>query len=203
MMSVLHPFLHHLRSTIREDSVAAGAYGELRTMCVGFVDLAQSTELGERITAHELASLIADFDTAAFTAATEAGARVVKTIGDEVMICADRPEPVAEAAHRLVAYCRAHHTLSGARAALAYGEVLDQDGDCYGPVVNRAARLVEAAADGTVVADAAATVLLRDTARIEHLPDVVVRGIGRVSWACVVGLGDPSADEPTGDGESM
>ena len=32
---------------------------------------------------------------------------------------------------------------------IAAGEVLEQDGDCYGPVVNRAARFVQSAPDGS------------------------------------------------------
>jgi hypothetical protein len=44
-------YRHHIRTTIREDHVAAGDHGELRFMCVGFVDLSSSTELGERVTA--------------------------------------------------------------------------------------------------------------------------------------------------------
>ena len=176
-------YRHHIRTTIREESVAAGDHGELRFMCVGFVDLSSSTELGERVTAAELARLIADFEAAAFDAATRNGARVVKTIGDEVMVCADDPNDVCRAALDLVAYCRRHRTLSAARGGVAAGDLLEQDGDCYGPVVNRAARFVQAAADGTVMVDVTtAAALGTDLTTLEVAP-VEHRGMGTVEWS--------------------
>jgi len=181
-------FRHHLLRTVRTDTVAAGSYGELRPMAVGFVDLASSTELGERISAAELANLIVEFDEMAFEAATRAGARVVKTIGDEVMLAADEPGPVTETALALVERCRQHATFASARGAVALGPVLEQDGDCYGPVVNRAARLVAAAADGSVVADRNVLDHLSTLVpawRTTALAPVELRGIGEVEWGTV------------------
>lgn len=140
-------FRYHALLSFREDSVAAGLYGEMRLMAVGFVDIASSTELGERVTGAELAALVADFDRAAFGIATRHGVRVVKTIGDEVMLCAVDASAVCRAAIALVEFCRIHEVFSAARAGVAAGDVLEQDGDCYGPVVNRAARFVGAAPD--------------------------------------------------------
>ena len=176
-------FRHHVRTTIRDDSVAVGDHGELRFQCVGFVDLASSTELGARLTAAELARLIADFEAAAFDVATRNGARVVKTIGDEVMLCADDPGDVCRAALDLVSYCRRHQTLSAARGGVSSGDLLEQDGDCYGPVVNRAARFVQAAADGTVMVDATTAAMLRDDLTTLGVAPVEHRGMGTVEWS--------------------
>jgi adenylate cyclase len=178
-------YRHHSRSGVRNESVAAGAMGELRDLCVGFVDITSSSHLGERVDAQQLALLVADFERAAYGAAAAHGARVVKTIGDEVMLCADDAEPVVRSALTLVAWCGAHPTFSGARGGIARGPLLDQSGDCYGPVVNRAARFVQAALDGTVMADDAVALELLD-----H-PDLVVdrrvpsehRGLGIVPWS--------------------
>ena len=178
-------FRHHIRTTIRSDSVAAGAYGELRPLTVGFVDLASSTELGQRVTAAELAGLMADFDATAADLATRHGARVVKMIGDEVMLCADDADVVCRTALELVAYCQGHRTFTAARAGIAAGDVLDQNGDCYGPVVNRAARMVHAAEDGTVMVDEAVRGALPDDLPVVPRPAVTLRGIGEVRWGAV------------------
>ena len=81
--------------------------------------------------------LINDFNRASFDVATRRGARIVKTIGDAVMFVATDAATVANAALDLVAYFAHHEVFTAARAGAATGDVLEQDGDCYGPVVNR------------------------------------------------------------------
>lgn len=176
-------YRYHSRLSFREDSVAAGSHGELRAMAVGFVDLAASTELGEQLSAAELARVISEFNAAAFDAATRHGARVVKTIGDEVMLCAVDPSAVVRAAMTLVEFCEQHSTFSAARGGVAAGDVLEQDGDCYGPVVNRAARFVEAAPDGAVMADAGVCATLGSDLTATTRPPVEHRGLGSVVWS--------------------
>lgn len=177
-------FRHQSRAAVRTESVAAGSSGELRDLCVGFVDVTSSTRLASTVTAAELAALVADFERAAFDAASTHGARVVKTIGDEVMFCADDAAAVCAAALEVVDHCQRHHTFVGARGGVALGPVLDQAGDCYGPVVNQAARFVERAADGTVMADAAVVAALGASSRflVEDAPSVEHRGLGRAPW---------------------
>ena len=148
-------YRYHSRLSFREETVAAGSFGELRAMTVGFVDLASSTELGARLSATDLARSMNDFNREAFTPATRNGARLVKTIGDEAMLCALDPNAVCRAALALVEFSREHATFASARGGIAHGDVLEQDGDCYGPIVNRAARFVESAPDGRVMVDVA------------------------------------------------
>jgi adenylate cyclase len=183
-------FRHSALGTIRADVVAAGAYGELRDIAVGFVDVASSTELAQRVDPAELAALVADFDRASLGAATRHGARVVKTIGDEVMLAADDPAAVCGAALDLVAHVHAHERWTEARAGVAYGAVLDQDGDYFGPVVNRAARLVEAAPDGMVMADASSGAALTAAAAaglvFRPAPTVALRGMAAEQWGQVL-----------------
>lgn len=178
-------YRYHSRLSFRDDSVAAGTFGEMREMAVGFVDLASSTELGSRLAAADLARSINEFNAAAFNAATHHGARVVKTIGDEVMLCALDPDAVCRAALALVEFCEEHTTFTAARGGVAAGDVLGQDGDCYGPVVNRAARFVESAPDGSVMVDGAvAAALSPGLAAIVRSP-VEHRGLGTVAWFAV------------------
>ena len=130
-------YRYHSRLSFREDGVAAGTFAEVRPMSVGFVDLASSTEIGSLLSATELARAINDFNRASFDLATRRGARIVKTIGDEVMFVALDATAVAAAAIDLVQYFSRHEVFTAARAGIATGDVLEQDGDCYGPVVNR------------------------------------------------------------------
>ena len=139
-------------------------------------------ELGERVTGAELAALVSDFDRAAFGIATRHGVRVVKTIGDEVMLCALDANAVCRAAIALVEFCRTHAVFGAARGGVAAGDVLEQDGDCYGPVVNRAARFVGAAPDGTVmVDDLVVEGLTAEFAAVVRTP-IEHRGLGHVPW---------------------
>ena len=151
-------------------------------MTVGFVDLASSTEIGSLLPAAELAGAINDFNRASFDLATRRGARIVKTIGDEVMFVAMDATSVARCAIDLVRYFSRHEVFTAARAGVATGDVLEQDGDCYGPVVNRAARFVAAAPDGTVTADAATVDAIRGSLPAVALEAVEHRGLGVVPW---------------------
>ena len=135
-------YRYHSKLSFREDSVAAGTFAEVRAMTVGFVDLASSTEIGSSLSATDLARAINDFNRASFDLATRRGARIVKTIGDEVMFVAlDADRGRARRASISSTYFSRHEVFTAARAGVATGDVLEQDGDCYGPVVNRAARL--------------------------------------------------------------
>lgn len=178
-------YRYHSRLSFRDDSVAAGRFSEVRQLSVGFVDLASSTELGAALFGAELARAITDFNSVANQVTVRHGARVVKTIGDEVMFCALEASAVCRAALDLVAYCSRHETFSSARGAVASGLVLEQEGDCYGPVVNRAARFASAAPDGTVMVDGETVETLAGDLRAEPLPAVEHRGLGVVGWYAV------------------
>jgi class 3 adenylate cyclase len=66
--------------------------------CVGFADLVGFTRLSRRLPDQRLAALVTTFegDSADVVAAT--GARLIKTLGDEVMFAADTPEEAVETA---------------------------------------------------------------------------------------------------------
>lgn len=182
-------YRHHLRRTLRYESTAAGRLGELRDLCVGFVDVASSTALAETLDAAQLAELVASFERVAVDAAVARHVRVVKTIGDEVMLCGDRALDVCGAALELVGWCTEHPTFAAARGGVCRGPLLDQGGDCYGPVVNRAARFAEAAPDGSVLVDAAVAEEVRPELVVDERPPVEHRGLGVVSWWAVAPAG--------------
>jgi adenylate cyclase len=120
---------------------------------VGFADLVGFTALSQQVDAHELAAVVDRFETVAYETVAARGGRVVKMIGDEVMFTVERVEPALEIALDLAAAYHDDESLSDVRVGLAVGQVLQREADCYGPVVNRASRIVGIAFPGTVVTD--------------------------------------------------
>jgi adenylate cyclase len=121
--------------------------GRLR-VCVAFADLAGYTRLTEEL-GDELAVDAVERFTEAVENTLPDEARVVKTIGDEVMVVSSDPTALAEWAvgfQELVAEQRPRP-----RIGLHYGEVVYRDGDYYGREVNLTARVVARAAGGEVM----------------------------------------------------
>jgi len=146
-------FRHHMRQAIDRQRVTQEGVTrrELARLAVGFVDLVGSTELQAGLDPSALGEQVSRFESRAFEVITAGGGRLVKFIGDEIMMAAVDP----------VAGCRIVSNLVDAfvddgtqpRAGLVFGEVLFRHGDYYGPVVNRAARLVDAAIPGEALVD--------------------------------------------------
>jgi adenylate cyclase len=155
-------------------------------LAVGFVDLVGYTALSQELEPEELAALVTRFEELAYDTVAEHGGRVVKTIGDEVMFVAVEIANAARIALRLTERSAVDELLPEARAGLAAGTVLAQEGDYYGPVVNLASRLVELARPGTVLASSEVRdAIVDDPAFVWHrLRSRRIRDIGRVEvWA--------------------
>lgn len=121
---------------------------------VGFADLTGFTALTRVLTAAELVTLLTDFGGTVADMVHADGGRVVKFIGDAVMWVSATPESLAKAATDLVNHPKARKAGLQVRAGLGYGEILAVNGDYFGTPVNLAARLVDAAAPGQVLAAA-------------------------------------------------
>ena len=130
-------------------------------LAVGFSDLAGYTELSEHLDGRALDALLSRFEEVAYDTVAEHGARVVKTIGDEVMYVG-LADQVVEAALDLDERVRRDEILPAVRTGLAAGPLLARDGDYFGPVVNLASRLTEAAEPGAVLASVSLHDLLSD-----------------------------------------
>src|SRR5438067_25709 len=135
------------RKLTATDPQAIGA----EDLAVGFVDLVGYTALSQELEPEELGALVGRFEELAYDTVAEHGGRVVKTIGDEVMFVAADNADAALTALRLTERSAVDELLPEARAGLAGGAVLAQEGDYYGPVVNLASRLVELARPGSVL----------------------------------------------------
>ena len=83
--------------------------------------------------------------------ATEQGCRVVKTIGDEVMVVGFDAAALCEFATELCGAVGADGRLPAARGGVSYGTVTPREGDYFGTAVNVAARTAKEAEPGRVV----------------------------------------------------
>lgn len=121
---------------------------------VGFADLTGFTALTQQLSPAELSDLLTEFGGSVADVVHADSGRVVKFIGDAVMWVSATPELLTKAAIDLVDHPNARAAGLQVRAGLAYGDVLTLVGDYFGTTVNLAARLVDAAAPGQILAAA-------------------------------------------------
>lgn len=157
---------------------ATDAEGSAATteLAVGFADLVGFTERSDRLSTRELARAVSAFDALAHDAVHEAGAQVVKLIGDEVMFVADDPLDAARAALALTHHRDEGSHLPPMRAGLAVGRVISRAGDYFGPTVNLASRLAGRAGPGAVLVSAAAVDALGPGAAVEAMAPLELKG---------------------------
>jgi len=151
-----HVFALHLRESLRQEVVTAEqlATGRLdagRDCAVAFADLVGFTELGETIPVEELGSVAGRLSHLA-EEAVEPPAKLVKEIGDAVMLVASEPAAIVETALRLVEGSDGQEGLPAIRAGIAYGPAINRWGDWYGSTVNVASRLTTRARPSSVLA---------------------------------------------------
>ena len=149
---VIRPVYFHHAEMSQRFSSAAGAWGSSEMdLAVGFCDLVGSTELATGPRAAEFGRAVMRFEEAAHDAASLRGGRVVKLIGDEVML-AGLDVPTVEAAFdELLRWVAGDDVLAAARAGIAFGTVASRGGDLYGPTVHLAARLASMASPGELL----------------------------------------------------
>jgi adenylate cyclase len=151
--SLLEPLLrHHLWASVqRQRAAMRTSHDRLESrVAIGFVDLVGFTTATATMGTAELLAFMQQFHRRTFDVVTAAGGRVVKHIGDEIMFSSTGADNGCEIALSLLdAFADA---ASLPRGGLAHGMVVARHGDFYGPVVNLAARLVDIAVPGEVLA---------------------------------------------------
>jgi adenylate cyclase len=145
----------HMREALRQEAVTAeqlatGQMGAGRDCAVAFADLVGFTELGETIPSEELGSVAGRLSRLAEDV-VQPPARVVKEIGDAVMLVAPEPADLVETALRLIEGSDGAEGLPAIRAGIAYGPAVNRWGDWYGSTVNLASRLTERARPASVL----------------------------------------------------
>ncbi|MDH2423971.1 adenylate/guanylate cyclase domain-containing protein [Sphaerisporangium sp. TRM90804] len=148
------------------------------TLAVGFADLVSFTQVSRELDTQGLAELVEWFESLASDVVASRGARLVKTLGDEVLFTAPTAETAARVALELVDAVRDDGR--DLRVGLSYGPVLPTMGDVFGTTVNLAARLTAMAHPCTVLVDPGVAEAVKGSAglavqRIRRRP---VRGLG-------------------------
>jgi adenylate cyclase len=148
-------FSLHMREALRQEAVTAeqlatGRIAVGRDCAVAFADLVGFTELGETIPSEELGSVAGRLSRLA-EEVVEPPAKIVKEIGDAVMLIAPDPAGLVEASLRLVEASDGAEGLPAIRAGVAYGPAVNRWGDWYGSTVNLASRLTERARPASVL----------------------------------------------------
>jgi adenylate cyclase len=170
-------------------------------MAVGFTDMVGFTMLSQHLRDEELAAVVARFEALAHDTVVALGGRVVKMIGDEVMFVVPTATGAASIGLSLAEAYAGDELLSDVRVALAFGPVLVQDGDFYGPVVNLASRLVGVANPGTVLISEEFRAALLDADQgadrfeLRALRTRTLKDIGRIQvWKLSRPGSEPGAD---------
>ncbi|QAY70369.1 adenylate/guanylate cyclase domain-containing protein [Xylanimonas protaetiae] len=146
---------------------------------VGFVDIVSFTKRTAGLGSEELSDFVQLFETRARDIVTEAGGRVVKTVGDAVLFVGDTVEIGAEMALRLATASPEGPEIP-VRVGFVWGRVLARFGDVFGPSVNLASRLTEASEPGEVLIDPATAALLATSSRyaLTEQPEAELQGLG-------------------------
>lgn len=161
--------LLQLRHSMETEAVsaserAAGApLPGARTIAVAFADLVGFTRLGEAVEPEELERLANHLAEMAREAAVPP-VRLVKTIGDAVMLVCPDPVLLLEAMLELCDAAQAEEGFPRLRVGLAFGEAVSRAGDWFGSPVNLASRVTGAARPGAVLVAESAREAIGDAA---------------------------------------
>jgi adenylate cyclase len=119
----------------------------------GFIDMAGFTALTEAHGDFDAADLATRFAYLTSDALAE-GDRLIKTIGDAVLVTSATPAGALDLIERLLALAADDASLPSLRAGFHHGPAVQRDGDVYGAAVNLAARVAAEAYAGEVLATA-------------------------------------------------
>jgi len=149
----------HMREQIRHDAFASteiSAEAEAGIeISVAFADLVGFTKLGERLDPAGLGDLTQELSDLA-SEVSGGPVRLVKLIGDAVMLTSQDPKCLLDASLELVATSEQKgEGFPLLRAGVAHGRVVGRGGDFYGRPVNLASRITAIARPGSVVCDEA------------------------------------------------
>jgi adenylate cyclase len=134
------------------DVIADGRLAGATPVAIGFADVVGFTRMGEQLGAQRLRDVAARLGELAGEV-TGDGVRVIKTIGDAVMLAGPRPLAVVEALLALQERVAAEPDFPRIRSGVATGDAVPRAGDWFGPPVNRASRVCAAARPDSLLVD--------------------------------------------------
>ena len=150
--------------------------GRLR-VAIAFADLAGYTRLTEEAGEEEAVGAVERF-VDAVTRSLPDDARVIKTIGDEVMVVGGDPAALVAWA---VGFQEVHAVHPLPRIGIHYGQTLYRDGDYYGREVNLAARVAARSAGGEVVVTRTVVEAAGSGLAFERIGEVRLKGFSEVT----------------------
>ncbi|HEX2086360.1 MAG TPA: adenylate cyclase regulatory domain-containing protein [Solirubrobacteraceae bacterium] len=180
-----HFFARHLLEIIRSDVVDAeqlgtGTIGGARDTAVAFADLVGFTRLGGRVPAEDLGAVARRLETIALDTVAP-GVRLVKTIGDAVMLTAPDAEDLLRCVLELSDAVDAEgEEFPQVRCGIALGPAVERDGDLYGHAVNLASRVTGIARPGSVLTTEEVRDAAEDGFRWSFAGERRVKGVGDV-----------------------
>lgn len=184
------PVRLHLRDALRHQAIEQRAGGisnlaDTRVLSIGFADLAGFSAFAEEASIAESAAVASRLEGLASEVA-RAPVRLVKLIGDAAMLVSDSLPALVAALVELRDTAAGIDGFPGVRIGLAAGEVVVRAGDVYGPAVNLASRLSDAAEPGQILLPADARSDLPDRFEARDLEPRVLKGVGEVRPAAVL-----------------
>jgi adenylate cyclase len=150
--------------------------GRLR-VAIAFADLAGYTRLTEEQGEEEAVDAVERFVDAVEQSLPD-DARIIKTIGDEVMIVASDPAALTDWA---VGFQELNLERPLPRIGIHYGETLYRDGDYYGREVNQASRVAARAAGGEVLVTRPVVEAAGSHLEFEPIGEVRLKGFADVT----------------------
>jgi adenylate cyclase len=151
----------HLHNAVRDEIVTdderrAGELPGARVVSVAFADLVGFTRLGEELPPTEL-ERVAERLVLITGDAIDPSVRLVKSVGDAVLLVSADPRAMARTAFGVLERVEEEGPdFPQVRIGLAHGQAATRAGDWFGRPVNLASRITGVARAGSVVADAAA-----------------------------------------------
>lgn len=154
---------------------------------IAFVDLTGYTTLTERLGDEAAALTAARLASLADDCAREHGGRVVKLLGDGVLLRFEDPATAVVAVRALLAAIDSAGLPPG-HAGIAAGRVVTRDGDIFGRTVNLAARIASHAGPGQLLVDEGVVGAHANGSALEPIGAVSLAGIAEPVplWAVVV-----------------
>jgi adenylate cyclase len=174
-----YAYREHARELVRHEAgaslLAAGEGQDVREVAIAFADLVGFTGLSEQMALGDIGRAAEELDSLA-GASLRPNVRIVKTIGDEVMLASEDPPALVETVLDLLAR-NENSYLPPLRAGGAAGPALHRAGDWYGQTVNLGSRLTDLAEPGTLLADEALRERAPDAANWIERGSRSVRGL--------------------------
>lgn len=193
----------HLRQAVATEIVTAQerSAGELpgaREVVLAFADLVGFTRMGEEVPPEVLGAVAGRLEDLA-QSVVDAPVRVVKTIGDAVLLVSTDAAAMVEAALRLVEVAAAEgEAFPQLRVGIASGPAVSRAGDWFGAPVNLASRITTVARAGSVLATTEVADAVPDGVQWSHAGTKRMKNVaGEVRLHRARRPPEPAASAPT------